>query len=170
MFNNIGRKIKTLAKVICWICIVIFFIYGILIMIKGAPFLGILVFVLGSFISWIASFMTYGFGQLIENSDILVSQGRNRTNAKATADQGSNKVSEQPSAVQMVDTVNLNPVIAQNDNVCPNCKQTLSADSAFCTHCGFKIPTKTNKHICPSCGTVSKEDSVFCTQCGNKFS
>jgi hypothetical protein len=37
-------------------------------------FAGILIMVLGSLGSWIGSFMTYGFGQLVENSDILVEQ------------------------------------------------------------------------------------------------
>ena len=76
MFNNIGKKIKTLAAVICWIGI-IFSIIGFLVMlIYGAVeeeglFIGLsfAVLVVGGFGSWIGSFFTYGFGQLIENSD-----------------------------------------------------------------------------------------------------
>ena len=76
MFNNIGKKIKTLAAVICWIGI-IFSIIGFLVMlIYGAVeaeglFIGLsfAVLVVGGFGSWIGSFFAYGFGQLIENSD-----------------------------------------------------------------------------------------------------
>ena len=83
MFNNIGSKIKTLAKILCWIGIIFSVISGIAIMAAGnstitingsyasvSPALtGILVIVFGCLVSWISSFFAYGFGQLIENSD-----------------------------------------------------------------------------------------------------
>ncbi len=83
MFNNIGHKIKTLAKVLCWVGIVFSVIVGIAIMttgngsltINGTPaavspaVIGIIYMVIGCVASWIASFFAYGFGQLIENSD-----------------------------------------------------------------------------------------------------
>jgi len=73
MFDNIGGKIKTLAKVVCWIGIIVSVILGLLSRnaITALLFIGI-----GSLGSWIGSFMTYGFGQLIENTDILVRQGQ----------------------------------------------------------------------------------------------
>ena len=75
MFDNIGGKIKTLAKVVCWIGIVASVILGLLSRnaITALLFIGI-----GSLGSWIGSFMTYGFGQLIENTDILVKQGEEK--------------------------------------------------------------------------------------------
>lgn len=77
MFDNIGSKIKTLAQVICWIGIIASIIIGFVLMVQDedTAFVGILTMILGSLGSWIGSFMTYGFGQLIENSDILVKQG-----------------------------------------------------------------------------------------------
>ena len=38
--------------------------------------LGFLIIIIGPLCSWIGSFMIYGFGQLVENSDILVTQGK----------------------------------------------------------------------------------------------
>ncbi len=86
MFNNIGRKIKVLAKILCWVGIVLSVITGVAILASGSythltingeyttvsnvP-AGILTIVIGCLISWIGSFFTYGFGQLIENSDII---------------------------------------------------------------------------------------------------
>lgn len=86
MFRNIGRKIKSLAKVLCWIGIIVFTIVGILTIIiavqdpyygynyifgysttAGVVF-GILIIVLGSLLSWVGSFVLYGFGELVENS------------------------------------------------------------------------------------------------------
>ena len=86
MFNNIGAKIKTLAKILCWIGIIGSVISGIVIIAAGskggyystpygsissgsAVVAGILTMVLGSLLSWIGSFFAYGFGQLIENTD-----------------------------------------------------------------------------------------------------
>ncbi len=91
MFSNIGGKIKKLAKVLCWIGIIISVISGIAIIASGgrsggsyvyggssvsinggaAVIAGILFIVLGSLLSWVGSFVLYGFGQLVENSDKL---------------------------------------------------------------------------------------------------
>ena len=87
MFDNIGVKIMKLAKILCWIGIVLSVISGIVLMAGGANTIsydaygyrtstggvgvlgGILVIVLGCLGSWIGSFFTYGFGQLIDNSE-----------------------------------------------------------------------------------------------------
>ena len=77
MFNNIGGKIKTLARVMCAL--------GICASVLGACVLwgenslyntptvlsGILLLVIGSLGSWIGSFFTYGFGELIENTKAI---------------------------------------------------------------------------------------------------
>ena len=88
MFNNIGGKIKALAKILCWIGIVASIITGIAaisagtntlmantVMVNGSyayvsgPAVGITIIIFGSLASWIGSFFAYGFGQLIENTD-----------------------------------------------------------------------------------------------------
>ena len=76
MFDNIGGKIKTLAQVVCWIGIIASIIIGFVMMAQDDDtiFTGILIMIFGSLGSWLGSFMTYGFGQLVENSDILVNQ------------------------------------------------------------------------------------------------
>ncbi len=95
MFDNIGSKIMKLAKVICWIGIIGSVILGIATIGTGisssrysygsgstgaAIFAGILTIVLGCLLSWIGSFFTYGFGQLIENTDHI----RRNTEQKGT--------------------------------------------------------------------------------------
>ena len=82
-FNNIGRKIKTLAKAITWIGITASVIYGAVVLrLSNSPTFiiliqGLLTMIVGSLISWLSSVTLYGFGQLIENTDILVSIHRN---------------------------------------------------------------------------------------------
>lgn len=78
MFDNIGSKIKTVAKVVCWIGIIASVIVGFIMLVQDedTALAGILTMIFGSLGSWIGSFITYGFGQLVENSDILVQQGK----------------------------------------------------------------------------------------------
>lgn len=77
MFDNIGEKIKTLAKICCWAGIALSIICGLVLIFlsfEGSSiplFLsGILVSVLGSLASYAGLFVLYGFGELVENSDI----------------------------------------------------------------------------------------------------
>jgi len=89
MFNNIGGKIKGLAKFLCWLGIILSVIIGVIMIIAaassrsytfdsygekitlstgGSIVAGILIIVFGSLASWIGSFFMYGFGELVENS------------------------------------------------------------------------------------------------------
>ena len=74
MFENIGKKIMTLAEVVTWLGIVGSIIYGFVVMAQDEDLVivGILTMILGSVGSWIGSFLLYGFGQLIENSEELI--------------------------------------------------------------------------------------------------
>lgn len=80
MFNNIGAKIKTAAKVLCWIGIVACVIIGIVMMVasKQTVLTGLLVMIVGSLASWISSFMMVGFGQLVENSNVIAANTATR--------------------------------------------------------------------------------------------
>ena len=87
MFNNIGGKIKGFAQIVCWLGIIGSIITGFVFIGIGSDsrngggivFLGILIAIVGSIASWIGSFLTYGFGQLVENSDKLVKQDNTTT-------------------------------------------------------------------------------------------
>ena len=91
MFSNIGRKIKVLAKVFCWLGIIGSIVIGVL-MISGSSYFtaisgnlgddvaafaagspgafgGIIFIIIGSLVSWISSFALYGFGELVDNSE-----------------------------------------------------------------------------------------------------
>ena len=83
MFDNIGSKIKTVATTIAILGIIGSIIIG-SVMIKEAndsyypsateTLSGWLVIIVGSLSSWVSSFTLYGFGQLIENTDIISSK------------------------------------------------------------------------------------------------
>ena len=76
MFDNIGDKIKALAKVLTIFGIVISVIYGMGLMVMNLFFVGILVMVLGSLLVWIGSFTLYGFGELINQSKFANSNSK----------------------------------------------------------------------------------------------
>lgn len=76
MFNNISGKIKLLALLTFWIGIGASVIFGIVSMIDGATWgneedvaFGIFLCICGPLWSWVSSWLLYGFGQLIENSN-----------------------------------------------------------------------------------------------------
>jgi hypothetical protein len=86
MFDNIGGKIKSLASLIAILGIISSIASGFFLFIDGRFLVGILTAVLGSLASWIGSFMQYGFGQLIENSDYLVKVAKNTQSSHNNAD------------------------------------------------------------------------------------
>ena len=73
MFDNVGSKIKGLASFFCWGGIIASIIGGIILigLDEDLIFAGIAVIVIGSLLSWISSFVLYGFGELVANSAII---------------------------------------------------------------------------------------------------
>ena len=70
MFDNIGGKIKVLAKCICWLGIIGSIICAIALFSTNSYYnptigLGIGVLIGGCLGSWVGSFFTYGFGELV---------------------------------------------------------------------------------------------------------
>lgn len=80
MFDNIGSKIKSVATAIAIFGIIGSIIIGNIIIAEAndsyypsatETLNGWLVIIVGSLSSWVSSFTLYGFGQLIENTDII---------------------------------------------------------------------------------------------------
>ena len=77
MFDNIGGKIKTLAKVICWIGIIASCIWGVYLWIKDDGFFSGLGAIIGGVLgSWLSSWTTYGIGEAAENSEAALLEQR----------------------------------------------------------------------------------------------
>lgn len=84
MFSNIGGKIQTTGKALCWIGIICSVASGLGMVIYGVKAMqwefehglllvlgGVGVTLLGALLSWVGSFFVIGFGVLVENSDTL---------------------------------------------------------------------------------------------------
>jgi len=75
MFDDIGGKIKGLAKLYCWTGIIASVIGGIGLMVSAEDgtllIIGVLVVGLGSVASWVSSFVLYGFGELVDSTESI---------------------------------------------------------------------------------------------------
>ena len=71
MFDNVGSKCKTLAKVVCWIGIIFAVIYGILLIANGNAVVGIVTAVLYALVSWLGSLSLYAIGETAETVQTL---------------------------------------------------------------------------------------------------
>jgi uncharacterized integral membrane protein len=83
MFNNVGHKIKTVAKIFTWIGIISCVLCGFIIIFSGGNInkmtgvyfgyaasipSGLAIMIMGSIGSWLLNLTLYGFGELVENS------------------------------------------------------------------------------------------------------
>lgn len=70
MYNNIGGKIKVLAKLGFIVEAIILVLAGIGLMVSTEEMLitGLIVMVVGPIISWVSSWLLYGFGELIDKA------------------------------------------------------------------------------------------------------
>lgn len=134
MFDNIGGKIKVLAKVICWIGIACSCLVGIVMWNEAVEweepalfFSGLLIAGIGSLASWLSSFVLCGFGQLIENSDELVEQGKARIGKSSEAENNTN-VGAEPNTHMWR---------------CSGCGRMINTE--YCAFCGAKAVTADEK-------------------------
>lgn len=70
MWNNIGSRLRRLAKITCWLGIVFSVIGGITYIAGGQQdgvITGITVLIVGSFGAWISSWTMYGLGIVVES-------------------------------------------------------------------------------------------------------
>lgn len=68
MYNDIGKKIKGLATVVCIIEAIAAFLTGIILIADDDDLIpiGLLVMIGGGLIAWVSSWFVYGFGELID--------------------------------------------------------------------------------------------------------
>lgn len=125
MFDNISGKIKTLAVVTTIIGIIASVIIGIVVLVTAdeLAFLGIIVIILGSLFSWASSFLIYGFGELIENTQVIA-----HNTTKQSALTKSNLLNKTQSAPKQ-----------EHKKICPCCFHEVSQYDLTCNSCGQKL-------------------------------
>lgn len=143
MFTDIGKKIKALAKIIFYIDVL-----GALAAAKAViasdsnnTVLGLLIIPVGVILAWLATFLLYGYGELIDKTSEI---------AKNTS--GSIHAAPQP-FIQKSPTPNLNSNHNSGKNETEN-----SFFEIVCPDCGFVFIGDGNaKRInCPKCNSLLK--------------
>ena len=79
MFTKIGKKIKTVATVLFYVLAVssvigafyVIFNFGKIVGTGNAILLGVLIALLGCLVAWLSSITLYGYGELVDNSEII---------------------------------------------------------------------------------------------------
>lgn len=146
MFNNIGRKIKGLATFLTIVGIVASFITGFVIIgaSKGqgpSVLIGLLVMALGSVLSWVSSFLLYGFGQLVESAQNI--------ERELTGESGDYEDDDTPAAA--------------DPDFIPNVKEEPELDISSVE----SIPVVDSTPQAGSVGLILSNDVLTCVECGS---
>ena len=144
MYENIGRKIKGLAIIVFAIMAILSVVAGVFMLFRdnGGFLIGILIAGIGILLSWIGTFFLYGFGQLIENTDILVYQAKNTSKniEKISTNNDQKDVSEEKVAES----------IKSSKQSAPNTSATVKR----CPYCGERVTSKV-------CAVCERENNLF---------
>lgn len=198
MLRNPGGKIKSYAKVLFWIGVVISIIIGVIEI--GSSFVaaaysyqgsfgtillgilgGILTVAIGTLISWLAVLTLYAFGTLVENSDELVRLNGGIPSGDKTAE----KIEVPEKMHQTLHNIQTEPVVKatpekQTEEPVEEVKEEPAAEvvdaPAEETSTVEKTPTEedtavteANDKVCPNCGEHAEKDAHFCRKCGTKL-
>ena len=144
MYNNIGNKIKGLA-IFSAVLGIIGSVIGAIVLFCGKMILnGMLVFVGGIVLSWVASLGLYGFGELlirVTNIEESVRSIRNAGIANTNND-NARKVSDLENKNQKSvapEIQSKNNFSAAKVNECPFCFGKISNQDTICPNCGNKL-------------------------------
>lgn len=143
MYDDIGMKIKGLAKIM-------FYLESILIMIIALPIayeadallLGIIIVIIGMILAWISTFLLYGFGELIDKACDIE---RNTSKLyKPTQEEKERLKQMRKAEINMKKGIATNIKLDENGvSYCPACSKKLYFMSGMeiteCPHCGCKI-------------------------------
>ena len=128
MYDNIGGKIKNWAVWIFIVEAIAAIIGGITLVANDNGLVGFLTIVFGPIAAWVSSWLLYGFGQLIENSDIIAAEF-NRKNEKHEKEVAKSNEKKQAQRKKQIKANMENPKFDEDEYIdiaCPNCKAELS--------------------------------------------
>ena len=187
MFDNIGGKLKGLAKVVAVLGIIGSIIYGIVLIAQGNKVssyssylgstgsaisgIGWVVMIVGSLVSWISSWGLYAFGELVENSETIANWTRKnnirdiQTNMILQSNSNGGNVGKATHKFRCEKCGNM-----ITDYPCPICKHdekvnTFENSGKVVT----PIVVDGDKVRCPECGQDQRSNRRNCFKCGAVF-
>ncbi len=153
MFDNVGEKIKTLAKVMFGIgCVLGFILFFLFMSIEDADFwyIGLILLIVLPFLSLISAWFLYGYGEIIENTaisakntkilatkdltDVFIAYGANRIEKDAYSNCVSIKKVSIPNTVTCIGSNAFAGCIGLTSIIIPNSVTSIGANAfAGCT-------------------------------------
>ena len=134
MYDNIGEKIKGLAKAGFIVEAIAAVITGIALMVSADYLIivGVLVLLLGPIVAWVSSWLLYGFGELIDNVCTIAANTRTSKNASTNFNTANNVINKMEGAKPFFKSVPANQTSTRR--CCPYCGETIT--SKICAMCG----------------------------------
>lgn len=173
MYENIGDKIKGVAVITAILGIIASIIYGGSIIAATNRYgsgvgLGWMIIIIGSLLSWVSSFVLYGFGELIECSNRsneqneLILESLNKLNQVSQnthneKEQGNSKRRERKSEREKID-INSSEVMKSD-----------TKEKIYPLEKAHKIPYDSNRFKCSACGAIQLFSRTTCFKCERKF-
>lgn len=138
MFNNIGEKLKNLAKIIFWLGTIASVISFGWLFIDWSEVIFLLCIPVGIFASWLTTCGLYAFGRLVENSDKLVEIASCQNNIAPVAVPVAPQPAVNYAPAAPIQAAPVAPVqTAPAGKVCPNCSNV--GEGSFCLYCGTAL-------------------------------
>lgn len=149
MYDNVGRSIKSLSKVIAAIGCIICFIWGISQIISAQELAdyssemagvmttnGFLIMAIGALVSIVASFFMYGFGHIIE----CVQNIENKLCGNDRLQEEIANLKQEALRNQYSNNAKNNTGVKPSNELvdCIKCGNKVQNDLEFCPHCGIK--------------------------------
>ena len=137
MYDNIGEKIKGLAKVMFIVEAIAAVIGGLVLLVGKLLAIGLLTLFLGPVVAWVSSWLLYGFGELIDNVCRIAANTRTLKNESTSFNTANNAVNKMESSKEIstkpfFKSVSTNQTSTQRQ--CPHCGETIT--SKICAMCG----------------------------------
>jgi hypothetical protein len=189
MWDNIGGKIKVLAKVIAWVGIISSIIGGIILIAIGGNNryggglyigIGFGTIIVGSLMSWIFSWFMYGFGELIEKT----SEIKNHLSGEKHGQKNNKNSNMVTKTIEKKKHLPVNKICSKCGQIvdtgiyisCPNCeceefidkKQTENSETNSDTFEGIDIRIGNDKWRCGKCGSVNDIYLLNCKKCNKE--
>lgn len=121
MFQNAGKKLMGIAKLVFFFYVLVGIIMGIVMMVKVNVLVGLLMIVVGIVSGWLSTIMLYAFGELCANVYAMTTQVT-----------GSAPNYAPPAAAPQ-----MGAPAQQASTFCPQCGQPMQPGAASCGNCGF---------------------------------
>ena len=133
MFNNVGKKLQALGKILFWLLLVVFLVFGILVYRSGLKPMGIFFMVICPFLSWLSCAVVIAIGISAESAERAKTINLDQINLFKEADPSQKEC--QSNLSQLAKEAE-DQALRSTGWCCPNCQTNNANSDMFCKNCG----------------------------------